>query len=253
VCYLTEQYRHKDLDYIKVLNAIRTNSVDNQIIDLLNQRIKSESNGGTNLYTHNVDADKINDRELARLDGKEFVFHMHSFGPTALVNMLYKSCLASEVLTLKKGAFVMFLRNNFEEGYVNGTFGVIDSFDNEGYPVVRTNQGRFIHVLPEDWRIENESGKVLASITQLPLRLAWAITIHKSQGMTIDAAEMDLSKCFEPGMGYVALSRVRTLNGISLHGINQMALRVNSEVVDMDKDFRLRSEQVAKGLSKKVK
>ncbi|MDD4062284.1 MAG: PIF1 family DEAD/DEAH box helicase [Candidatus Pacebacteria bacterium] len=252
VCYLTEQYRHQDQDYIKVLNAIRTNSVDNQIIEILNQRIKSGSNGGTNLYTHNVDADKINDRELAKLDDKEVVFHMHSSGPTALVNVLYKSCLASEVLILKKGAFVMFLRNNFEEGYVNGTFGVVDSFDNEGCPVVRTNQGRFIHVLPEDWRIENESGKLLASITQLPLRLAWAITIHKSQGMTIDTAEMDLSKCFEPGMGYVALSRVRTLKGISLRGINQMALRVSPEVVDMDKDFRLLSEQVVKGLHKKV-
>lgn len=246
ICYLTEQYRHKEQNYLNVLNAIRTNSADKQILDILEQRFESKSDGRTNLYTHNADVNIINERELAKLNSKEVVFHMHSSGPIPLVEMLHRNCLAPETLNIKKGALVMFLRNNFDEGYVNGTLGTVDGFNTEGYPVVRTQQGRFIEVLPEDWSIKNEQGKVLASIKQLPLRLAWAITIHKSQGMTLDSAEIDLSKCFELGMGYVALSRVRTLEGICLRGINEMALKVSQEAVDIDKEFQRRSKEAVK-------
>lgn len=251
VCYLTEQHRQADTNYLRVLNAIRTNTADKQTLNVLRQQFNSKSGGQTNLYTHNVDVDRINDRELTKLEGKEVTFRMRSSGPITLVEMLHKSCLASEALNLKEGALVMFLRNNFDEGYVNGTLGVVEGFSEAGHPVVQINQGRTIEVLPEEWSIENEEGRVLASIEQLPLRLAWAITIHKSQGMTLDAAEMDLSKCFELGMGYVALSRVRTLEGICLRGINDLALKVSEEAVEMDKEFQRRSEETSDELRKK--
>lgn len=253
VCYLTEQYRHKDQNYLKVLSAIRANTAGEQTLDILKQRFRNESNERTKLYTHNVDVDRINEGELAKLEDEEVTFRMHSSGPIALVEVLHKSCLAPEVLGLKERALVMFLRNNFDEGYVNGTLGIVDGFNKEGYPVVRTQQGKSIEVLPEEWSIENEEGKVLASIEQLPLRLAWAITVHKSQGMTLDAAEMDLSKCFELGMGYVALSRVRTLEGVYLRGINDIALKVSQEAVEMDKEFQRRSAETAKEFYKMLK
>ena len=105
---------------------------------------------------------------------------------------------------------------------------------------------------PESWAVEDE-GKVLAKISQVPLRLAWAITVHKSQGMSLDAAEIDLSKCFELGMGYVALSRVRSLDGIKLMGINEVALRVNEDVVKKDKEFRELSKKLEKTVKKRVR
>ena len=99
-----------------------------------------------------------------------------------------------------------------------------------------------INVLPASWRIEEE-GKVKAEIGQYPLRLAWAITVHKSQGLSLDAALVDLSQSFEPGMGYVALSRVRSLDGLSLKGLNALALRVDDEVFSKDSEFRRQSER----------
>lgn len=255
ICYLTEQHRQTDKEYLAALEAIRTNSVGESVRTLLQKRIDAslQTNPArslgvqpecTKLYTHNVDVDAINARELQKLPGKERLFHMSSSGPMALIEMLHKSCLAPEVLTLKKGAFVMFVRNNFEQGFINGTLGIVEGFDDDGFPVVETKDGRRIKVFPEKWRIE-EDGEVKAEIRQLPLRLAWAITVHKSQGMTIDACEIDLRKSFEPGMGYVALSRAPSLEGIRLMGLNDLALRVNEEVAEMDKRFQEASRQMA--------
>ena len=165
-----------------------------------------------------------------------------------MVEALKKSCLATENLRLKKGARVMCVKNNFDKGYVNGTLGVVVSCGFGLDPVIRTAstpdfpEGRLITLELADWTIEDD-GKVLAQITQYPLRLAWAITVHKSQGMSLDAIEVDLSKAFEPGMGYVALSRVRTLNGLSIIGMNENAFRVHSEVLEYDHHLRELSDK----------
>ncbi len=100
---------------------------------------------------------------------------------------------------------------------------------------------------PQSWLIEEE-GKIKAEISQLPLRLAWAITVHKSQGMSLDAMEVDLSKSFVKGMGYVALSRVRSLGGMKLLGFNDMSLEVDSEVLEMDQEFQKMSEKAKNNL-----
>jgi hypothetical protein len=190
----------------------------------------------TRLHTHNIDVDLINQKELEKLHGQQREYQMETKGRQPLVESLMKSCLAPEVLKLKVGAKVMFVKNNFEEGFVNGTLGKIVAFDHEG-PVVQIKNGKNIHVKPVSWMIE-EDGKPKATIGQYPLRLAWAITVHKSQGMSLDAIEVDLSKSFERGMGYVALSRVRSLDGLTLLGINDMAVEVRAEVLDFDEEIK---------------
>jgi len=156
---------------------------------------------------------------------------------------LKKGCLAPEVLRLKMGAKVMFVKNNFEQGYANGTLGEIIVCDAEKI-IVRTFNDKLITVEKESWSVE-DGGKVFGEITQYPIRLAWAITIHKSQGMSLDAAEIDLSRSFERGMGYVALSRVRNLAGLSIKGMNNMAMQIHEEALDIDKDFRRASAEHA--------
>jgi hypothetical protein len=144
---------------------------------------------------------------------------------------------ASEHIVLKKGAKVMFVRNNPEAGYINGSMGEIIGYSDEGFPVVRLLNGRKIIANEENWTVENETGRSLATYIQVPLRLAWAITVHKSQGMTLDAAEIDLSKTFEKGQGYVALSRLKELKNLKLLGFNETAIQVENLALRADKRF----------------
>ena len=150
-------------------------------------------------------------------------------------------------LALKVASEIMFIVNNPKSGYVNGSRGQVVEFKH-GLPVVRLMNGKYVEVKSHDWLVEI-NGKTLATASQLPLRLAWAITIHKSQGMSLDAAEIDLSHAFTPGMGYVALSRLRSLDGLYLKDMNKLALRVNSDILKVDKYFRQMSAQLAGSLN----
>jgi hypothetical protein len=244
ICYLEEQHRQNDAVYLEVLNAIRDNTISPVIIERLKSRHgkkPTQTIEATRLYTHNFDVDAENMRELEKLPGEVFEYSMTVRGKEHIVATIKKGCLAPEILRLKKGARVMLVKNNFEEKYANGTLGVISHCDDFEISVT-TSAGRTINVAPASWKIE-EDGKTKAEITQYPLRLAWAITVHKSQGMNLDAAEVDLTKSFEKGMGYVALSRIRTLDGLSLKGINAYALKVNDEVLAFDIDLRAQSVQ----------
>jgi len=237
ICYLSEQHRQSDLEYLKVLNAIRDAAVDTETMKILKTRFNKVAEfEPTKLYSHNRDVNGENETELSKISGKVFEYEMQTKGRNNLVEMLKKSCLAPETLRLKLGAKVMFVKNNFEEGYVNGTLGTVVKCG-FGEIKVKTISGKIIDVERESWRIE-EDGKSRAEIIQYPLRLAWAITVHKSQGMSLDTAEIDLSASFEKGMGYVALSRVRSLQGLFLKGLNDMALKINEEVLEFDKKFR---------------
>ena len=240
ICYLEEQHRQQDKAFLSVLNAIRTNTVDEDTYDTLQTRFNKEpecSVPPTKLSSHNENVDVINTKELSEIKGDAKVYTMNSRGNPNLVLTLKKSCLAPESLVIKVGARVMFVKNNYEKGYVNGTLGVVMAFDSQGNPQVKTTSGKTITAMTENWSVE-EDGKVKAEIIQIPLRLAWAITIHKSQGMSLDAAEIDLSKSFVVGMGYVALSRVRSLSGIKLLGLNGTALQVHPEVLEVDQSLK---------------
>ena len=242
VCYLTEQHRQEDEMLLGLLGSIRRNQIEEDHYTLLQEQteIAFEHVEPTRLYTHNADVDAVNSAKLAELPAPSRTFRMSGNGRKPLVEGLMKNCLSPEFLYLKEDALVMCTKNNFEEGYVNGTLGRITRFE-EGYPVIETTDGELITMKPTTWEIV-EDKKVLASIEQLPLRLAWAITVHKSQGMSLDAAEIDLSKAFVYGQGYVALSRVRSLQGLKVLGMHPNALQVDPKVVIQDKRFHEQSD-----------
>lgn len=241
ICYLEEQHRQEDNVLTNILNMIRDNKVEEEHYNILKDRIgiKLDYNiKPTKLYTHNVNVDGINETELSLINQEEKIYRMTSTGPELLVEILKKGCLAHENLKLKIGAEIMCIKNNFEEGYVNGSRGKVIGFIKEnGNPIIELYNGKKISLKPESWAIE-EDGRIKASVSQIPLRLAWAITIHKSQGMSLDNAEIDLSNTFAYGMGYVALSRVRTLKGISLVGFSHHSLKVDPNVLEFDQELK---------------
>jgi hypothetical protein len=192
--------------------------------------------------------DKLNEEKLSLIKEPLKVFKMKTKGSKKRVEILKKSVPVPESLTLKKGASVMFAKNNPNGDYVNGTLGTVIDFSFQN-PIVQTTDGTKIEVEPLSWEID-DGEKVLAEITQIPLRLAWAVTIHKSQGVTLDAAYIDLTKTFVAGQGYVALSRVKTLNGLFLKGINKYAYSVNPLVFDANISFLKDSKQLERRLKK---
>lgn len=255
VCYLTEQYRQEGDNVLNsILNEIRSTTISHQSIEWLKKaetNLLEKEEVPTKLYTHNADVDQINLSELEKLPGHAKKFKASTKGNQKLVETLKKSVLAQENLELKADAKVMFVRNNPEQGYVNGTMGKVMEFSEEGYPIVKTIHRKKITVKQETWGVHDDHGKVLARLDQIPLRLAWAITVHKCQGMTLDAALIDLSKTFERGQGYVALSRLKRIENLQLCGFNEMALKVDglahkadlrfqelSDLVDAENDFK---------------
>nr|WP_299037400.1 AAA family ATPase [uncultured Psychrobacter sp.] len=298
ICYLSEQHRQESaaadggLDLDDILNQIRRQDVSFEAIAALENTFDQNVDiKRTRLYTHNLNVNKINDKELAALEGETRRFEASSVGESKLVDTLKKTVRTQDELILKVGAKVMFIKNNNELGVSNGTMGELIGFaavkvddskakdkaksdakadmaeddtiaiDDEDssktvdkdkkakantknkssaapkMPVVRLNSGREVIAEPEEWIIEDETGDVLASYEQVPLCLAWAITIHKSQGMTLDAAEIDLSRTFELGQGYVALSRLKSLEGLKLLGMNTMSLQLDPLARGADKRF----------------
>jgi ATP-dependent DNA helicase PIF1 len=252
VCYLEKQYRQEDGRFLNILNDIRNSKTTSLTRETLMERHQMSIEGvtkPTKLYAKNSTVNAINDFELAQINSEEHIYNMSENGDLDLILELKKTCLAPQKLVLKKGAVVMFVKNNYIEGdadsgYVNGTLGIVIGFNkDDGFPIVQKRDGKEIIATTRSWVIEEDDIE-LARITQVPLRLAWAITIHKSQGMSLDFAEIDLGSAFIHGMGYVALSRLRTLNGIKLMGLNDIALIVNPLIKDADTEFREMSKQV---------
>lgn len=270
ICYLTEQHRTGDPVLQELLTLLRRDECSRCHPALLSRHIRHNElpRDIPLLLTKNELVDRFNAAQLEELPGATCVFRMTSEGDPQHAAALMKGCQSPEVLDLKDGAVVIFTRNDPAGRFVNGSTGVVvEARGGGGWPRVRLNDKAktIITAEPTEWQIDEPdeeepidtarspasatdaapsvqtAKRTLARIRQVPLRLAWGITVHKSQGMSLDAAAMDLSGAFEFGQGYVALSRVRSLAGLHLLGWNDRALRMHPAVLARDFEFRAAS------------
>ena len=248
ILYLDKQYRQDDERLLEILGALRANDVRRHHAEALLARTEIElpDEDLTELHTVNIDVDTINAERLTALEGEERTYEQTSTGSKVYVESLQRSVLAPNMLKLKLGALVMAVKNSPTRAYANGSIGLVVDFEPlTEYPIVQFRNGSEVTMVPDTWELRDGERK-RASISQVPLRLAWAITVHKSQGMTLDAARIDLRKAFVEGMGYVALSRVRSLDTLYLYGINRKALQVSADALAIDEMLRRRSTEAAK-------
>lgn len=218
---LTHVFRQEDREFSGILNKIRFDECDDEVSTFLAARHAAKDEDPEHppciLHTHNRGCEKTNLEELAKLDGEAVTYeadetHKHE----AFQKQLNKECLAPRKLTLKVGARVMLLANlDLSKGLANGTLGIVECVDGE--PRIQFDNGKTVDMEKSEYElIKGED--TLATRSQYPLRLAWAITIHKSQGMTIPKVEAHLKRCFAEGQSYVALSRASTVEGLFLRG-----------------------------------
>lgn len=234
-------YRQQDVSFISLLNKIREKKADETTLAELNKRYIPGFTPGRDcnyirLTTHNYQAQAVNDHELALLQSEEHTY-------TAEVEGVFPetSYPADKQLVLKQGAQVMFIKNDLEKRFFNGMIGEVVSLDSNSIVVKSKESGEAFSLEKAEWAnckytIDNETKEIKETVEgvfrQYPLRLAWAITIHKSQGLTFDHAIIDISHSFAHGQAYVALSRCRTLEGIILSAPLQREAIISDSVVD---------------------
>lgn len=239
---LEKIFRQSDKRLVKILNNLRLGKLEDDDRKTIESRICATDNNSsirpTILTTHNSKVEEINHHELKKIPHPEVVHMAEYFGESQKIEFLKKNCIAYETLSVKIGAQVMMIKNTHQkEGIINGSLGVIRDFSpKKSYPLVEFSNGKILTISPEEWLIERfdpEKNSVIteAGVTQIPLILAWAMTIHKSQGLTLDKISCDLSQVFSPGQAYVALSRARQLEGIFIQSINFNRISADSEAV----------------------
>ena len=242
---LTKIYRQNETNFIEILNKVRNNQLDDQTLQLLNSHYQPQISAQTyqnsiTLTTHNRKADEINTTNLAHIKSPSFTYSCQVEG-----QFLDKNYPADAELTLKKGTRVMFLKNNPEKNYYNGKIGTVSYLNANTIKVIcpsdeNEDEDIEIEVSPHEWHnitysidttTKHLHEEIIGKFTQYPLRLAWAITIHKSQGLTFDEMILDASESFTAGQVYVALSRCRSLSGLTLSTpINRHNILRNNKV-----------------------
>lgn len=240
---LTKVYRQSDARFLDLLNRVREGRADHNVLAALNSRYipnfkPAASDGYIRLTTHNWQAQQINDRQLALLPGTAYSYEAKLDGK--FPEMLYPT---EQILTLKEGAQVMFVKNDSsaDKAFYNGMLGTIVQIDDKGFKVRAKDNGEEINVTPEKWEntryaLNEKTNEIIEEVegtfSQFPVKTAWAITVHKSQGLTFDHAIIDVQHAFTHGQTYVALSRCRTLEGMVLSAPLPQGSIIRDEVVD---------------------
>lgn len=240
---LKKVYRQSDIHFLSLLNKIRENKADDEVLNELNRRYQpnfrpSKEEGYIRLTTHNNRAQQVNDRELASLPGRAYHFRAGVTGNFPAY--LYP---ADDVLTIKQGAQIMFLKNDASSAkrYYNGMIGEVVTVNEAGIFVRDKNSDHGFQLLQEEWAnskyVLEEGTKEITEVVegvfrQYPIRLAWAITIHKSQGLTFEHAIIDARNSFAHGQTYVALSRCKTFEGMVLESPLCREAIINDSVID---------------------
>lgn len=236
VIYTDKVYRQDNLNFINALNEIRVGKTSSDITEMMQGRVgvKLETNSKPlKFLPRNKEVDLINANELTLLRGEEKVYEARIYGKNSyLQKQIRANCIAAEMLTLKKDAQVIILKNDHEGLYFNGSLGRVVKFE-DGNPVVKIDKtGKEICFEYAKWEVRGPGGEIQASFEQIPLKLAYALTIHKSQGMTLECAEVDPRGIFTEGQLYVALSRVKTLEGLKLLGWQNKYIKANKTALE---------------------
>lgn len=243
---LKKVHRQSDSEFVRILNHLRIGHIDDEITKRLVSTSKQmiEINGilATQLCSHTSDADYINQTKLDNLNGDKVMFRAED-SDAQMRKQLDAQVQAPFELNLKINAQVMLLKNiNISAGLVNGARGVVIGFE-RGLPIVRFMNKMEYSCKTERWNIKTPNGGVLTR-RQIPLKLAWAFSIHKSQGLTLDCVEMSLSKVFEAGQAYVALSRAKSLKSVRILDFDAKQVWANPEVLQYYRRFRKRLQDI---------
>jgi len=241
---LKQIFRQQDMKFIKILNNLRVGKIDDEDKEVLKSRIKGDEKNNdaikpTILTTHNNKAESINNEEMGKINLPKQLYQATYEGVVDRIEHLKKNCLAQDNLLLKINAQVMMIKNTYQkDGIINGSLGVVRDFSvKKNYPIVEFVNGSLLTISPEEWLIERfdelkQEMIIEAKMTQIPLVASWAITIHKSQGLTLDKIYCDLSDIFTAGQAYVALSRARNIENVFIKGINFNKIYANKNVID---------------------
>jgi len=231
VAYLKTVMRSRDEEFLEVLNFIRDGEVNETVTKFLDSRVQDPGPkfSGTILFPHRHSVEEYNLKKLEGLPGKIFSFKTEYSGKERFLDQIKKTAPVPEVLHLKIGALVMIRKNDPNHEFVNGSLGRIKAIDSSGIGVYLSN-GNYVAFEKETFSCLNAEGEEVAAAKNFPVNLAWATTIHKSQGMTLDSATMDLSKVFEAGQTYVALSRVKSAKELYLTAWDPKTIRASEEV-----------------------
>lgn len=235
VTYLTKPYRYtesissQDLDYVSILNDIRMGIASTRVKTFLKRCIDRplpvQKDGEevaimpTMLIATNAEVDSYNQKQLDIIEDESHTYTGHAkvmkdvSMPLHVLCEYVRKCMAPEHLELKVGAQVMLLWNILDKDLCNGSRGVVTGFDAGDKPIVKFLNGVVMPIRPITWHNEDNLGRLLCSYTQVPLKLAWSITVHKAQGMTLDYVHLCIDTCFAPGQLYVSLSRCRSIDG----------------------------------------
>ncbi len=236
-----------DTSFTNLLNEIRVGNTDS--LPLLKSRIDAKFPNDeikpVKIFCKNIDVNEFNKKKLNEINKPVRIFTALDSGDERFIKHFDKNCPAPKELFLKEGAQVMLLKNiDTENGLVNGSVGVIESFSTSGV-VVKFCSGKIGIIDLDEWHIKEQTigfdkkitYRVVATRKQVPLKLAYSVTVHRSQGLTLDRAELDLNEAFACGQSYVALSRVRNLESLSVKEFAPQRVMVNKQCLDFYKDI----------------